>query len=107
MNGAVEEIQKGAPLFKDGFLVFFLRQLIIDVLILNRLGVVVVRYSADPVREHALERNGLLCRSGDPVVFPGISDDLSHLLLLALCQIGRHVQISFFLFVKQAFCRKQ
>jgi hypothetical protein len=55
MDRAVKEVQKAAPLFEDRRLVLLLGQLVIDVLKLDRAGVIVVPDTADPVREHPVK----------------------------------------------------
>ena len=68
MDAGVEEVQEGAPFLKNGGFVLLLRQLVVDVLELDCLGVVPIRDTTDTVREHSLKRNGLLRRPGDTVV---------------------------------------
>ena len=68
MNGAVKEIQETAPLIEDGSLIFLLCQLIVDVLELNGFGVIAVCHTANPIREHSLKRDRLLCGTGDAVI---------------------------------------
>ena len=84
MNRAVEEVQETAPFLKNGRLVLVLRQLIVDVLIMDRLGVIVIRNPADTVREHPLERDRLPGRAWHPVVLPRPLDDLLFCLCLPL-----------------------
>ena len=50
MNRAVKIIEEITPTIKDCRLIFVLGELIVDVLKLNGLCVVAVRYAADPVR---------------------------------------------------------
>ena len=69
VNGTVKEIQETAPLIEDGSLIFLLCQLIVDVLKLNRLGVIAVSDTADSIREHSLKGNGLLCSLRNTIVF--------------------------------------
>ena len=107
VDGAVEKIQEGAPLFKDRGLVLLLSQLIVDVLILDGLGVILVADAADAIREHTLERDRLLRGTGNAVITPCAVDDLLNLPCLSLSQILRHVQVSFFCFSEQIFHRKQ
>ena len=57
VNRAVKRVQEGTPLFEDCGLVFLLCQLVIDILILNGQGIVVICYPADTVRKHTLKRN--------------------------------------------------
>ena len=90
MDGTIEEIQEAAPLIKDGGFIFLLCQLIVDVLELNGLSIVVVGDSADAVREHSLEGNGLLGGLGNPIVFLcPFYNSLNFSLLLSI-QICRH-----------------
>ena len=67
MDGAVEKIQKAAPLLENSSLVLLLSQLVVDVLKLDGAGVVVGVHPAGPVLEHPLERDGLLAVLGGPV----------------------------------------
>ena len=62
MDGAVKIIEEVAPRIEDRGLVLVLVELIIDVLKLHRFAVIVIRYPADPVREHPLKGNGILRR---------------------------------------------
>ena len=75
---AVKEIQETAPLFKDGGLIFILRQPVIDILKLNRLGVIAAVHPANAILKHPLKRNGLLCSPWDSVImlcfFPDLFD---------------------------------
>ena len=86
MDGAVEEVEEAAPLLKDSRLVLLLGELVVDVVELDGLGVVVVRHTADAVREHPLERDGLLGGAGSAVIPAGLLDDGPDLLFLRLCQ---------------------
>ena len=61
MNAAVEIVEEIAPALEDRRLVVVLRELIIDVLKLDGLGVILIRDAADAVRPHALIGNGVLC----------------------------------------------
>ena len=107
VDRAVEKIQEGAPLFKDRGLVLLLRQLVVDVLILNGLGVIPIAHTADAIRKHALKGNRLLRGAGNAVIPLRPFDDLLHLPRLRFRQILRHVQISFFCLSEQTFHRKQ
>ena len=62
VDGRIEVVQELAPVFKDGFLVLVLRQLIVDILKLDGFGIVVVVDAAHAVLIHPLVWNGLLCR---------------------------------------------
>ncbi len=64
MDTGIEIVQEIAPTFKDRGLILVLRQLIVDILKLNSLGVVLLRYPADAVRPHPLIRNGSLSCPG-------------------------------------------
>ncbi len=55
-----KKFRKLAPFLKDSRLIFLLCQLVIDVLKLNGFGVVVVRHTADTIREHPLKGNTIL-----------------------------------------------
>ena len=82
VDGAVEEVEERAPFLEYCRLVLLLRQLVVDILELDRPGVIIVPHAAYPVREHPLEGDGLLCSPGHPVIPPCLFDDLSYLLLL-------------------------
>ena len=86
VDGAVEEVEEAAPLLEDGRLVLLLGELVVDVVELDGLGVVVVGDTADAVREHPLERDGLLGGAGSAVIPAGLLDDGPDLLFLRLCQ---------------------
>ena len=64
VDRAVEKVEKTAPFLKDSGLVLLLRELIIDILILDGAGVVAGTDTAGAVLKHPLERNALLCRAG-------------------------------------------
>ena len=64
VDGTVEKVEKTAPFLKDSGLVLLLRELIIDILILDGAGVVAGTDTAGTVLKHPLERNALLCRAG-------------------------------------------
>ena len=93
LHGAVKEVKKAAPLLEDRCLVLLLCQLVVDVLKLDGFRVVVIAHAADPVRKHALERNGLLRGPRNPVVFPGSSDDVSDFPFLFPCQVFRKLKV--------------
>ena len=59
-DAGIKEVQEAAPFLKDSRLIFLLRQLVIDVLKLDGFGVVVVRHTANTVREHPLKGNAIL-----------------------------------------------
>ena len=62
LHGAVKVVQEIAPRLKDGGLVLILRELVVDVLILDRFGVARVGHTADAVRPHTLIRDAVLRR---------------------------------------------
>ena len=62
VNRGIEVIEELTPIFEDRLLVLVLRQLIVDVLKLNGLGIVVVGDAAHAVLIHPLVWDGLLCR---------------------------------------------
>jgi len=64
VDRAVEEVEKRAPFLKNSGLVLLLRQLIVDILILDGAGVIAGTDTAGAVLKHPLERNTLLCRAG-------------------------------------------
>ena len=94
VDGAVEKIQKAAPLLENSSLVLLLSQLVVDVLKLDGAGVVVGAHPAGPVLEHPLKRDGLLGRPGRPCRLALVDCRLNLLVLL-----GRQ-GLSFFLFQK-------
>lgn len=59
-DAGIKEVQEAAPFLKDSRLILLLCQLVIDVLKLNGFGVVVVRHTADTIREHPLKGNAIL-----------------------------------------------
>ena len=61
-DGAVEVVEEVAPAFKDGGFILVLRKLVVNVLILDRLGVKGIRDTANAVREHPLIRDAVLRR---------------------------------------------
>ena len=81
-DAGIKEVQEAAPFLKDSRLIFLLRQLVIDVLKLNGFGVVIVRHTANTVREHPLKRNALLCRMRNRAVTPCTINHRLHLFLL-------------------------
>ena len=62
LHGAVKVVQEIAPRLKDGGLVLVLRELVVDVLILDRFGVARVGHTTDAVRPHTLIRDAVLRR---------------------------------------------
>ena len=86
VDGAVEEIQKAAPLLKDGSPVLLLGQLIVDVLELDGFCVIVVADPADAIREHPLKRDRLLRRAGNAIIPLCLFKDGANLLFLPLGQ---------------------
>lgn len=56
----IKVVEKITPSVKDGGFIVVLRQLVVDVLELNRLGVIAFRDPADTVREHPLKGNTVL-----------------------------------------------
>ena len=62
VDGAVKKVEERAPFFKDGSLVLLLSQLVIDVLISNRPGIIAGTDPAGSILEHPLHRDGLLRR---------------------------------------------
>lgn len=61
-DGAVEVVEEVAPAFKDGCFILVLRKLVVNVLVLDRLGVKGIGDTADAVREHPLIRDAVLRR---------------------------------------------
>ena len=62
LHGAVKVVQEIAPRLKDGGLVLILRELVVDVLILDCFGVARVGHTANTVRPHTLIRDAVLRR---------------------------------------------
>lgn len=60
VNRRVEVIQKIAPAVKERLLVLVLRELVVDILKLNRPRIARIRDAADAVRVHALIGDGFL-----------------------------------------------
>ena len=71
MDGTVKEVQKTGPLGKHLHPVFFLRQMVVDILKLHGFCVVALFYPANTIREHSLEGNGILCRLWHPIISSG------------------------------------
>ena len=94
VDGTIKEVQESAPLIKDGSFIFLLCQLIVDVLKLNGLGIKTVGDSADAVREHSLEGNGLLGSLRYTIVFLGSLHNSFNFSLLLAIQICRHFYFS-------------
>ena len=82
VDGAVEKIQKAAPLLENSSLVLLLSQLVVDVLKLDGAGVVVGVHPTGPVLKHPLERDGLLGRPGRPRRLALVDRRLNLLVLL-------------------------
>ena len=61
-DGAVEVVEEVAPALKDGRFIFILRKLVVNILILDRLGVKGIGDTADAVREDPLIRDAVLRR---------------------------------------------
>lgn len=61
-DGAVEVVEEVAPAFKDGGFILVLRKLVVNILILDRLGVKGISDTANAVREHPLIRDAVLRR---------------------------------------------
>ena len=60
LDAGIKEVQETAPFLKNGGLVLLLRQLIIDVLILDGAGVIVCFHPAGAILKHPLHGDGLL-----------------------------------------------
>ena len=93
MDTGIKVVQEIAPAFKDRGLILILRQLIVDILKLNSLGVVLLRYPADAVRPHPLIRNGSLSCPG---LFLVRTVSLQQLFQLLFFRFG---ELEFFLFL--------
>ena len=61
-DGAVEVVEEVAPAFKDGCFILVLRKLVVNILVLDRLGVKGISDTANAVREHPLIRDAVLRR---------------------------------------------
>ena len=61
-DGAVEVVEEVAPALKDGGFILILRKLVVNVLVLDRLGVKGIGDTADAVREDPLIRDAVLRR---------------------------------------------
>ena len=61
-DGAVEVVKEVAPALKDGGFIFILRELVVNILVLDRLGVKGIGDTADAVREYPLIRDAVLRR---------------------------------------------
>ena len=62
MDGTVKEVQKTGPLGKHLHPVFFLRQMVVDILKLHRFGVKGISQPADPIPVHFTVGDALLDR---------------------------------------------
>ena len=87
VNRAVEIIEEITPALKDRGLIFILGELIVDVLKLNGLCVVAVRYTADPVRPHPFIGDTVLCRFSFFVRAVGAGNGRFDLLLIGAGQL--------------------
>ena len=87
VDRAVEKVEKRAPFLKDGGLVLLLRQLIVDILILDGAGVVAGTDTAGAVLKHPLERDAFLCRAGHR----GLGRLFAVLILFQKRNHGRHL----------------
>ena len=79
MNRAVKIIEEITPPLKDCRLIFVLGELIVDVLKLDGLCVVAVRYAADSVRPHPFIRDTVLRR------FSFLSVRLARAMAASIC----------------------
>ena len=84
VDAAVKIIEEIAPALKDRRLVVVLRELIVDVLKLDGLGVILIRDAADAVRPHSLIGNGVLRGIRSLLALPLISGH-ERLELLLFC----------------------
>ena len=60
VDGAVKEVEERAPFLEDGSLVLLLSQLVIDVLIGNRPGIIAGTDAAGSILEHPLDRKSVV-----------------------------------------------
>ena len=101
VHGAVKEVQEPAPFIENGCLILLLGKLIIDVLKLDRFGVIVCSRPADAILEHALKRDRLLGCAGNSVILPCPLHNRLDLLTIffaeSLWKIQRDVFFWFFL----------
>ena len=95
VNGCVKVVQEITPALKDRGFIIVLRQLVVDVLELNGLGVVVVGDTADAVRPHPLIRDRVLrcMRAFLQVLLLAACHQRLQLFLFSPCQLD------FFLFL--------
>ena len=91
VHGTVEEVKKCTPFLKDLCLILLKRQLIVDILELDRLGVIITSDPADTVLKHPVKRNALLCRLWNAVIPSGTFDDLLYFLLFCRCQVSGYI----------------
>ena len=87
LDGAVKVVEKIAPALKDCRLVLVLRELIVDVLELDGLGVMAVCHPADAVRPHPLIGDAVLSRFFFPVRAVGAGDGGLDLLFIGTGQL--------------------
>ena len=93
MDAGIEVVQEIAPAFEDRRFIVVLRQLIIDILELNGLGIVLLSHPADPIGPHPLIWNGSLGRSR--LLLVG-AVPLQQLFQLLFFRLG---ELEFFLFL--------
>ena len=80
LNGAVKVVEEIAPALEDRRLVLVLRELVVDVLKLDGLGIMAVCHPADAVRPHPLIRDAVLGRLFFPIRAVGTGDGGLNLL---------------------------
>ena len=91
MHGTVEEVKKCTPFLKDLCLILLKRQLVVDILELDRLCVIITSDPADAILEHPVKRNALLCCLRYSVIPPCPFDDLLYFLLFCRCQVSGYI----------------
>ncbi len=94
VHGAVKKVQECAPFLEDLRLILLLGQLVIDVLELNRFGVVVGADTADSVLEHPVKGDALLGGPRGAVVMLRCLDDLPYFFLIVVAQIFRNLELA-------------
>ena len=87
VDGAIEEIEEGAPFLKNCSAVFRLCQLIIDILILDGAGIVAGSNTAGAILKHPLEWDAFLRRAG----YVGLGRLLTVLILFQKRNHGLHL----------------
>ena len=88
IHRAVKIVEKVAPALKDGRLIFVQVELVVDVLVLDGFGVMLICDPADAVRPHSLKRNAVLCGQLFPPASLCLGDGLLHRFFLCAGQLS-------------------